>query len=404
MRFDAAGDPLPPEILRGGLRFADGVVSLPGDLEPTEWRTYGGGPERLFFNPAETTITRNSVGRLTTRWTFLADAIVTATPSVAIVDLPGEGPTQVVYFQAWDDNVYAVRLADGREIWRYTTDTQPGASFPNTASVDVTEVDGRDLVLIGAGEKVYALDAVTGRELWQFTAGTGCVDAAGDPPGLCAFDGERNEVETSAVVAGGRVFFGMDVNDNVAGTGGFYAVDVRTGLLAWYFDVESGQTCRPGPGDAITHFDGYHSEAELGLPAGFSATRPGCDFPRRRTGCGNVWSSPALDPDRGWLFIASSNCDVDDDPATPPPTTDPDDPTMPPYDEAVFALDLDGNPGLALAAPGGRPGRPGLRRSAQPVLHRPGRKPGGRRRNRQQGRLLLRARPGGREPQERRAR
>lgn len=61
--------------------------------------------------------------------------------------------------------------------------------------------------------------------------------------------------------------------------------------------------------------------AELGLPVGFRATRSGCNIPQTRSGCGNVWSSPALDLDRRALFVASSNCDTDDDPSTSSPRT-----------------------------------------------------------------------------------
>ena len=96
---------------------------------------------------------------------------------------------------------------------------------------------------------------------------------------------------------------------------------------------------RARPGDQIRRFDGYHSEAELGLPAGFLATRSGCDHDRTTTGCGNVWSSAAHDQRRGLLYFGTSNCDTDTDPATPVPP-----PPMPPYDEALVALRMDGTP------------------------------------------------------------
>lgn len=336
--FDAQGDPLPPQPLKTGLAFPDGVGVLPGNLEPlSEWRSYAGGPERRFFNADESIVTPQNAGQLQERWRFPSGAIITGSPSVAELDLPGEGPTQVVFFQSWDGHVYAVRLREGTELWRFLTEEQPGATFPNTASVHVEEVGGQQLVLVGSGETFYALDAQGGAEVWRFSAGTGC--GLGSPPGSCGFSGERNEIESSAGVAGGLVFFGMDVNDVETGKGGFYALDVSDGRLAWFFDLESGSTCVPDPGDDIRRFDGYHSEAELGLPAGFLSTRAGCDFDRTPTGCGNVWSSPAVDAGRGLLYFASSNCDTDGDPGTNRPP-----PPMPAYDEAIVALALDGTP------------------------------------------------------------
>jgi len=338
------GKPKPPELVREGLAFPDAVSVFPGDLQrkkaggkgKTEWRAYAGGPLRQFVNPKEKKLKKAKLGQLRERWRFRTGAIVTASPTVARVEVPGEGLIQVVYFASWDNNVYAVRLSDGSKLWHHTADVQPGAEYPAASSAAVERIGDHDLVLVGLGEVLYALDAVTGDEVWRFTAGTGCVDGLGDPPGLCARDGERNQIETSPLVADGKVFFGMDVNDVATGKGGFFALDAEDGRLAWFFDLESGSTCRPDAGDEIRKFDGYHSELELGLPAGFLASRPGCGFDRSTTGCANVWSSPAYDAGRSLLFFGSSNCDT----GTPPEP----DPPMPPYDEALTALNLDGTP------------------------------------------------------------
>jgi outer membrane protein assembly factor BamB len=178
---------------------------------------------------------------------------------------------------------------------------------------------------------MYCLDAATGELVWEFDAGTGCT--------TCDSRTERNQVESSPAVFGGLVYFGMDVNDSGPGKGGLYAVRADDGRLAWYFDLETDRTCRPFAGDDVRRFDGYHSAAELGLPEDFFSTRPGCDFDRSGTACGNVWSSASIDPERGLLYIASSNCDTDDDPESLPPP-----PPMPPYDRALFAVTLDGDP------------------------------------------------------------
>jgi outer membrane protein assembly factor BamB len=337
VRFDENGDPHAPEIVRGGLAFPDGVTMLPGDLEPAEWRMLGGGLERTYFQAAERRITAASVGQLRVRWRHPTGAIVSASPTVATIELPGEGRTPVAFVQSWDETIHALRVADGSVVWTFVADLQPGSAYPGASSATIETVAGEDVVFIGSGEILYALDAVTGQERWRFTAGTGCGSVTNQPPGLCGFDGERNQIESSPVVVGDTVYFGMDVNDEPTGKGGFYGVDVATGALRWFFDLESGQTCRPLGSDFVTRYDGYHTAAELGLPADFFATRPGCDHPRHPYGCSNVWSSAAVDLERGLLFTASSNCDTDEDPQSNPLP-----PPMPPFDEAIFALALDG--------------------------------------------------------------
>jgi outer membrane protein assembly factor BamB len=301
----------------------------------SDWPTFAGGPARLFFNPAETQVTAGNVATLRIKWRFHTGAVITASPSVAVIDLPNEGATQVVFIQSWDSNLYAIRLRDGTEVWHFTFADFPGVSYPDVSSADVSTVGGVPHVHVAAGQTMYSIDARTGAEIWHFSAGTGCLS----PPGLCGFQGERNEIESSPIAAGGLVFFGMDVNDRSGGKGGFYAVDALDGHLVWFFDLESGMTCRPNPGDDIRRYDGYHTESDLGLPSGFLSTRPGCNHPRTPSGCSLVWSSPAYDATRGLVFIDSGNCDTDLDPMTPAPS-----PPMPPFDESIFALRLDGTP------------------------------------------------------------
>jgi polyvinyl alcohol dehydrogenase (cytochrome) len=289
----------------------------------TDWPTYGGGPRRLFFNPNPGPLTAENVKDLHVKWKVHVGGPVTASPSLAWLRVPREGRTLVAFFPSWDHYLYAVRARDGSELWRFAMPDQPGAPYPDAGSVDLRTVRGRVLAFVAGGETLYAVDALTGREVWHFTAGTGCGS------GLCGFDGERNEIESSPIVADGKVFFGMDVNEE-NGKGGFFAVDVRDGRLVWYFDIERGATCRPRRGDEVRRFDGYHTEEELGLPAGFLASRDGCDFPRDRDGCGSTWSSAAVDARRKLLFFTSASCDEGDNTGA--------------FEEAFVALRFDGTP------------------------------------------------------------
>ena len=81
-----------------------------------------------------------------------------------MVDLPGEGPTQVVFVQSWDGTLYAIRLRDGSEVWRFAFPDQPGVSYPNVGSADVSVVGGIQRVYVAAGQTMYSIDARTGAE------------------------------------------------------------------------------------------------------------------------------------------------------------------------------------------------------------------------------------------------
>ncbi|MEO8602994.1 MAG: PQQ-binding-like beta-propeller repeat protein [bacterium] len=325
--FDAQGRPSEPELMRRGLSFPDGVAVLPSRGD--EWLTLGGGLRRVYFNPRERILNPTSAPNVIAKWKYLTNGMITAQPAVTWVDLPGEGRTQIVITSAWDGFVYTLRAENGSLVWRYQRKPHPGASYPFAGAPSIAWIDGQQRVFVPGGETMYSLDATTGAEIWQFDAGTGCTN--------CTEQQERTEIESTPAVIDGKVIFGMDVNDSSPGKGGMYGLDARDGRLVWYFDMEVGSTCRPLPSDNVRRYDGFHTAAELGLPADFFSTRPGCDHPRTSYECGNVWSSPAIDARRGLLYIASSNCDTDTNPDTPKPS-----PPMPPYDEALFALTLDG--------------------------------------------------------------
>lgn len=327
--FDEAGRPSTPELVDIGFGIPEGLAVLPSRAD--EWLMLGGSLRRAYFNPREHQLTAATAPRLINKWRYPTSGMISAQAVVTWVDLPGEGRTQIVIASSWDRYLYALRADNGSLVWRYLRKPQPGTFYPWAGTPTIAWIDGQQRVFAPGGETMYCLDATTGEELWQFDAGTGCTD--------CTTREERNQIESSPAVANGLVFFSMDVNDNDPGKGGVYAVDARDGRLVWFFDLFSGGVCRPHPTDDIRRYDGYHDAEALGLPADFFATRPGCDHPRLGYGCGNVWSSPALDLRRGLLFTASSNCDTDLDPDTPEVA-----PPMPPHDEALFALHLDGSP------------------------------------------------------------
>jgi outer membrane protein assembly factor BamB len=327
--FSATGEPSAPTLVASGTGDADGLAVFPSRAE--EWLTLGGSLRRTYFNPRDRQINVDTVPKLKLKWRYMTSGLISAQPAVVWLDLPSEGRTQVVIVPSWDGNVYALRAENGRPLWRYAMKPQPGASYPYTSSPTVAWVDGQPRVFVGGGETMYCLDAASGAEIWQFDAGTGCTN--------CTARQERNEVEASPAVLDGLVIASMDVNDSTPGKGGMFALRADDGRLVWWFDPFTLSTCRPSPEDNVRRFDGFHTAEQLGLPEDFFTTRSGCDFDRTGNGCGNVWSSPAVDARRGMLYTVSGNCDTDDDPDTPAPP-----PPLPPLEEAIFALNLDGTP------------------------------------------------------------
>jgi len=298
------------------------------------WPTFAVNLHRTAYRESETVLTKENVSRLVPKWQFPAGGPVASSVAVATADLEGEGAVRIVVAGSYDGNVYAIRAADGSELWRFTVKPHPGASYGAIASSPtVVEVDGEQRVFIAGGMTMYALDAATGEQRWEFDAGTGCT--------TCGPREERNEILSSPAVLPDQdlVLFGMDVNDSDPGKGGFYALSAEDGRLRWYFDVSTGATCTPDASDGIRRFDGYHTAEQLGLPDDFFATRDGCDFDRSETGCGSVWSPVSVDEERELIFFASSNCDTDDDPSTAEPP-----PPMATYEEALVALRYDGTP------------------------------------------------------------
>jgi outer membrane protein assembly factor BamB len=129
------------KVLRGAAALA-GTLVIAATAGASDWPTFAGSPLRLFFNPAETQVTGANVTTLRVKWKFHTGAVITASPSVAVIDLPTEGPTQVVFIQSWDGNLYAIRLRDGTEVWHISLPYNSGVTYPNVGSADVSTVGG----------------------------------------------------------------------------------------------------------------------------------------------------------------------------------------------------------------------------------------------------------------------
>ena len=265
-------------VIGAGLSLAAITVVTPAATQAapsctSDWPMFQHDPARTAHATCAT-LTTLDAPRLQPRWFLQTDGAVTAEPAIAWGHaFVGDGT----------GTMHALDMATGRDAWTFdsthnsTHDDRHDVSYgriTSSASAVVVPSLGRT-VLFAAGGTVYAVDAGNGRARWA-------VDV--DP----AHPTSTAEVESSPVVwTRGHhkdpvVFVGMDTNEDPnSADGGVLALDARNGALLWKYDGEK---------DRVVH--------DL-------SRRPHPD-----TACGDIWSSPALDPARRMVFFGGGNCNL----------------------------------------------------------------------------------------------
>jgi outer membrane protein assembly factor BamB len=109
----------------------------------------------------------------------------------------------------------ALRLADGKVLWKADLSQNGGASYCSAA------VSGDYVVLGSRNQTVFALSRATGKRRWVFAAGAA--------------------VDSSPVVAGKRVFVGCD-------NGRLYCLDLPSGRKVWQYALGSAIAASPALG------------------------------------------------------------------------------------------------------------------------------------------------------------
>lgn len=101
------------------------------------------------------------------QWTFTVGNAVDSSPAIADIPNPppvcAPGPTRAVIFGSDDNNLYAVRAADGTPCWTFpSTGAQPFRSSPTVSG---------QIVYVGSDDNnVYAVDMNTGTWRWSYPA------------------------------------------------------------------------------------------------------------------------------------------------------------------------------------------------------------------------------------------
>lgn len=228
-----------------------------------------------------------NVATLVRQWVARTANPVTATPTV----VGGQ-----VFVGDAGGIFYALDRSTGAQQWTFDVtsnpchDDQHQVSYGEiTSSAAVASLpDGRKLVIFGGGGTLYALDAATGACSWYQDLDPDHAHLDTDHTHLQS----HMDIESSPVVVAIRgqalrVIVGSDSNENPGSSAppGVQAFDASDGTLLWKYEPETGPT-----GTVVSTLDTTDAT----------------------NGCGDVWSSPAVDPSaaggHGLVVFGTGNC------------------------------------------------------------------------------------------------
>jgi eukaryotic-like serine/threonine-protein kinase len=180
------------------------------------------------------------------QWKFATKDVVHASPAVA---------NNTVYIGSWDSNLYAIDADTGQEKWSLKTGEDPVIHNQVGFQASPAVVDG--IVYVGCRDAhVYAVDAATGRKKWDYPTSKSWVISTpavrdgsvyagtSDSSRFMALDAKTGRLRfnfdakgymfSSAALAGDLAYVG-DHN------GKLYAINTKTGKLAWEFQTEASK-------------------------------------------------------------------------------------------------------------------------------------------------------------------
>jgi alcohol dehydrogenase (cytochrome c) len=287
-----------------------------------DWLTYGHSYENQRFSTLDQ-INRDSVSRLVPRWMYQTGINATFLASPVVAD-------GVIYLSTPHNDVVALDAVTGVEKWRYSHEMKTEKLCCGPANRGVALGYGA-VYMASADARLIALDAATGAVKWDIfmaVPDTGPTESVAD---LAADDPWRNRSTTGSSGLGANmaplVFEGMVIAgvtgagyglhvDDASGSAlgaviGFQGSFGRRGYLAAYDAATGAEVWRW----YTTKEDGWEgawrTETPDGAPLYRDIAAERARMPEHagawQVGGGSLWSTPALDPELGMLYLGTGN-------------------------------------------------------------------------------------------------
>lgn len=312
-----------------------GCAPEPGPGNPADWAWYGRDYSNQRFSPLAE-INTDNVGNLELAWSYHTGKIGSFQASPIIID-------GVMYISTPFNDVIALDAGNGKELWRYRHQLH-GANFCCGPANRGPAVAYGKVYMATIDARLVALDQKNGKMIWDIPiadVNAGAGESLEPLLGVKELSGAVQTGQTGYTanmapqVYDGMVFVGitgagyglhMEFEENgkqilsVGGLSGgghgqrgfLVAYDAETGreIWRWYTVPESG-------------WEGVWRET---AGADLSLNR---DIPREkellaryrdtwRYGGGSIWSTPAIDPELGLIYLGTGNPSPQMDDATRP--------------------------------------------------------------------------------------
>ena len=315
-----------------------------------DWPLYGNGYHNQRFSPLEK-INRNNVADLKLAWSYETGKKATFQTNPIVVD-------GIMYITTPFNDVIAINAATGQEIWRYQHVLTRTDFCCGPANRGPAVANGK-VYTVTIDARLVALDQGTGAVLWDIEIVDDHKNATTTLEPLLGVKGLEGAIQTGQTgytanlapqVYNGKVFVGItgagyglhmsleedgeyilsvgDLSGNKQGLRGFLAAyDANNGkeLWRWYSVPEAGWQGEWQ--ENISSGENLHRDIE-GEKQAFQ--QYGDTW---RYGGGSIWTTPAIDPELGLIYIGTGN-----------PSPQMDDTTRPGdnlYTVSLVALDID---------------------------------------------------------------